>query len=102
MYRLRWGSGRNPQVSAGGLSGESAYRPGGALRSPPDRLLRLAEDLGRVGGKSYQHLLHLLGGGRIDIEPDLVGLGEEVLVLHGRHQGVAQRLQAIGRNGGPS
>src|ERR1700730_17289459 len=98
-----FGSGNSWVPASAGRTEEIPSRARGKSEPPalpPDRFLRLAEDLGRIGGKSCQHLLPLLAGSGIDIEPDLVGLGEEILVLHGCQQGLAQHLEAVGRNAG--
>src|SRR6516162_9191070 len=68
--------------------------------SAPDRLLRLAEYFRREGGKALEQLLDLLGRGRVDVEPDLVGLGAKILVLHGGEETLAQRLETIGGDAG--
>src|SRR5579883_1674505 len=64
--------------------------------STSDCFLRLVEYLRRVGGKTFEQLLDFLAGSRVDIEPDLVGVSAKLAVLQGCHQGLAQRLEAIG------
>src|SRR4051794_2537124 len=61
--------------------------------SPPDRRLGFVDHVFRIVGELDEQLLDLLGRGDVDIEIDLLGVGEEILVLHGLQERLAQHSE---------
>ena len=60
----------------------------------------LADDLRRLLDRLPDDTGHLLGADHIDIDMQLLHLGDEARILHGLGEGVAQQRQALGRHVG--
>src|SRR5262245_10610141 len=78
-----------------------AYSP--SFGSATDRGFRPLNHARWIVGESGEKLLHVLAGGRIDVQIELLRVGEELAVAHGGLECLAQDLESllrqIGRGG---